>query len=608
MKVAVSQISTSAHDFEHTTERMIAETHRAAEQGASLVVFSPPALTGTYSYDLLENQVYVDDISSALVHLSHNLSCPALVPASFIYNQAPHHEVFLVEQSRVTPLYLFCEATQVHVASASSDAEDSLEHNQQLSPQALQLPVFVVNGVRIGLVLTDRDLARYSHLGLDLDVILLLGTEPFDLLHPMTALGKSLGNKVISTAAASLGCWIVGVSGLGLYGRDVFIGSSFCMTPWGEIFWQAQSFKEDFCVLDIDVLAEGPLVEPHPFEAYQPHELLWDTLIFSLGEFVKQHGCTQLVVGLTGDIESCLLAALACDCLGPAKVCCLIFDTGDGKQTERARTCAQRLRLEAETVSLEPDALAMFGQAHLLQTAALEGGLVLGAADKTALLLSTAPITPRGFVFYPFADLFHTDILRLAELRTLISPVIPQECFERDDLSSASSLDSCLLRLLKHELTLKDEEELNASLAELDLSFLDAGAWADTADKLDALRAALKRTSLEHAGIEFFVALTGVDSEVRPASWQSAWSTHARAQKVASPSPFAESLSGLNSGEASTADVTTGATANLLDAFGTRTPVTPEPSGFDALMRLLHSAFVYHSNSSANDNFRLFIP
>src|SRR5207247_8321698 len=110
-------------------------------------------------------------------------------------------------------------------------------------------------------------------------------------------------------------------------------GGSMVVSPRGELVWHAAAFEEDLLVVDIDI-GEAPAGYPGPevlsdTRPYKPSlaeptrgpwpegpEEVYRALVLGLGNYVRKNGFREVVIGLSGGVDSALTATLSVDALG----------------------------------------------------------------------------------------------------------------------------------------------------------------------------------------------------------------------------------------------------------------------------------------------------
>jgi NAD+ synthase (glutamine-hydrolysing) len=204
--------------------------------------------------------------------------------------------------------------------------------------------------------------------------------------------------------------------------------------PDGEILARAAAFREDLLVVDLD--APSGRIEPTADEIAR----LSAALKLGLRDYVTKCGFTSVVLGLSGGIDSAVVAALAADALGPENVYALGLPSrysSDHSLTD-AKALASNLGIHWQVIEIEPmhaafeaalaDALAAAGgavageniQARVRGTAVMTasnayGHLALATGNKSEL--STGYCTLYGDMaggLAPIGDLLKTDVYRLA--------------------------------------------------------------------------------------------------------------------------------------------------------------------------------------------------
>ncbi len=445
MKIAVAQMRTTAGELERTAERMVELAKRAAGEGAQLVVFPAAALLGTWPIDPPSQEGLLLDLAEALVKISEEAPCPCIVPVLSDADGAPAPEAILVHDGELTPLKLSALLRSSAVLRAGQHSDDAQEDVDGPQPD---LPVFELGGVHFGLAFSFDDLNDFDDYDFDVDVVLYLDGYGFAMDDPSSAMGASVAEGRFMDDAAATGAWIVGVGSLGTYGMQVFTGSSFVLTPLGELAAQSPSFEEDLLIADVDPGLDEPLEHPLNPEVYDRPLIAWNALAQGLSESLSQMGFTQAAVLVDGTLDSCAVATLATDALGPTNVHALLVTGSSDGLDASARELVENLRLpvrELPMAALSPDrALAQdLAQAHLVALAREEGAMPLSNLDKTALALEVAPgsLMPAGLA--PLGDIYRYAVLELVHMRNTISPVVSRTARHAFEVPSIPGIEGC---------------------------------------------------------------------------------------------------------------------------------------------------------------------
>ncbi len=420
MKIAIAQMNTVPGDFDVTVERMLEFARQAQGQGAQLVLFPYVALTGDEPVPQADQEGFLLDAAKAVGALADQLEVDALVPVVATYGRDPMPEVMLVRDHQVTPLRL---TAYVSGLMADDDADKD---------EPSSIPQLELGGCKLAVSFGDDDLDELRDYEYDANVIVHFNSFPFALNDTSSAMGCGLSNNRYVDDADQTGAWLVGVNGVGGYGDEAFIGSSFVLAPWGEVAAQAPTLEEALLVVDVDPAEEGPLAHPLEREVYDPGLTGWGALSLCVRDLVAKSDRTDVAVLLDGTLQSALVAALATDSVGPVRVHAVLVRPADARILAATRNTARALRIQdVREVDLgaagdagRREALA---QVELASLARQTGALALGNRDKTSRALDDLAAGVGAACVEPLGDVYRTDVLWLAHMRNTMSPVIARE-------------------------------------------------------------------------------------------------------------------------------------------------------------------------------------
>lgn len=437
MKVSVAQMNSRVGDFDHTVERMVAQSKVAAGKGSSLLVFPTPVLTGPDPGGLSESEEFFFDLSETLDRLSKEAACACLVPIVVDMGEGITFEAVLVRNGEVMPLRLASYLTS-YARSGEQDDEVSLDEPVE----------FEHEGVSFGIAFDNAALEEFAEGEADVEAIVFMPFYCYNTDDEATALAPSVSDGCFVKNASDANAWIIAAGAVGGYDEHVFTGGSFVMAPWGELAGVAPSFEEQLITCDMDVLSEGPLANPSPVPGYQRAHHLWEALVVATRDFVLKQDKADVTLGLDGGLTSSAVAALAVDALGPTHVHALILPDIDDDAAEDVRTLVHDLRIEAEDVrasgvvdaakALLPAGVEIrdIAQALIVAMAREHDACVLGNLDKTAQAVGGAESGCSCASFAPFGDVYRTDVASLVRQRNTVSPVIPVGVLARLSLPS----------------------------------------------------------------------------------------------------------------------------------------------------------------------------
>jgi NAD+ synthase (glutamine-hydrolysing) len=130
----------------------------------------------------------------------------------------------------------------------------------------------------------------------------------------------------------------------------VFDGGSMVVTPSGEAVARAAMFEEDLLVVDIGREDATELIARWP----SGPEEVYRALVLGLGDYVRKNGFREVVVGVSGGIDSALVATLAADALGPDVVRAVAMPSpySSPESAEDAEECARRLGARFDVIAI----------------------------------------------------------------------------------------------------------------------------------------------------------------------------------------------------------------------------------------------------------------
>jgi NAD+ synthase (glutamine-hydrolysing) len=317
MKIAVCQINTTVGDFDGNVEKVALYLGKARQAGCELALFPELTLTGYPPRDLLDRFSFFEAAQRALDRVAGEAKGILALVGTILENKDRGNPLFNaalgVRDGKV--LYTYKKALLPNY--------DVFDEARYFAPAARPEPLLQYGGLKIGVticediwnaegIFTNRlysydpiaELAKAKP-----DVVLNLSASPFHYakLSVRQALLKDVTRK---SGAPALYCNLVG-------GNDelVFDGCSMAMDSAGNLFRLGKAFEEDFFVYDTEKPSLQPL-SPPPGET----EIIYRALVAGTRDYVRKCGFEKVLIGLSGGIDSSLVAAIACEALGAENV------------------------------------------------------------------------------------------------------------------------------------------------------------------------------------------------------------------------------------------------------------------------------------------------
>ena len=376
LRIGLAQLNTVVGDIDGNASRIIELMDRANASGCDIVAFPELAITGYPPEDLLLRSGFVDDVRAALDRIiAASGSCTAVVgfveQGSASRESADHGEVTKTSQAVEHPV-LFNAA-----AVMSNGSLDGVYRKRELPNYSVfdearyfvsgdgPIPVFEAQGVRFGVSIcedawiADGPIAELgSH---SVQLVVNINASPFNV-------GKSQARAaVVAERAREAAAPIAYVNQVGGQDELVFDGDSMVMSANGVLLARASRFVEDLCVVDIDIANADLATERPPIDQTGIAETLteeaevWNALVLATRDFVIKNRFSDVVIGLSGGVDSALVAAIAADAVGPEHVHGVLMPSrySSDHSISDAIALAENLGVEYRTIAIEPGHAAL---------------------------------------------------------------------------------------------------------------------------------------------------------------------------------------------------------------------------------------------------------
>lgn len=458
MRVALAQINAFLGDFAGNKSKILDYINRASDRHCDLVVFPEAALFGYHPADLLERPSVVAEQERMLPEITKKIPKGiGVLVGAFLKNKSGKGKgywnaaVFLERGKK--PLVFPKQLLPTY---------DVFDESRHVEPGSLANNIFRFKGKKI-LVTICEDIwgwprkgnPGFSNYGVNpltkvprkgIDLVVNLSASPF------TETKFRNRQIVVGMTARHFRAPMVYVNMVGGQDELIFDGGSFAVNEKGKVVGQSVRFEEDLNMYDLNA-GEGWIREL----ASNPQEILRSALVMGLREFVQKCGFKKVHLGLSGGIDSALVACLAADALGPMNVTGIAlpgpFTTKDS--VDLARKLADNLGiklLEVPITKLYENATAEFdrvfgvrefGLPHenvqarlrgltLMAYSNRENSMLVGTTNKSELAVGYGTLYGDlvGGVM-PIADLLKSEVYELSRHYNSENEIIPEKIIER---------------------------------------------------------------------------------------------------------------------------------------------------------------------------------
>jgi len=353
MKVALAQFNPTVGDFEGNRRRMLVMADESRRRGADLVIFPELGICGYPPWDLVENPGFIERNRQSLDQLARELpDVAALVGyvSRRTSNQGKPHAnaAALLTDGRVV-------FEQHKMLLPTYDVFDEERYFEPAKSQS----VYLFENIPMGITICEdvwNDKNFWKHQLYPRNPVEELIRQGAGMLinisaSPYTMDKRRLRLEMLRNIARTYRRPVLFVNQVGGQDSLIFDGSSVALDAEGRVCAQASSFEEDLVVFD----TESCTGEIHP----QPEdelEAVYRALVMGTRDYVKKCGFEKVLVGLSGGIDSSLVAAVAVAALGPDNVLGMTMPgpySSPGSVTD-ARTLARNLAIPLISVPIGP--------------------------------------------------------------------------------------------------------------------------------------------------------------------------------------------------------------------------------------------------------------
>jgi NAD+ synthase (glutamine-hydrolysing) len=380
LRIALAQLNPKVGDLDANVAKIVAAYDQAEAAGCDIVAFTELAVTGYPPEDLVLKAGFVADNLEALAKVAaHTGRCAAVVgyvdADRDIYNAAAicaSGEVLGTYRKRLLPNYAVFDEARYFTPGAASDPYE----------------LYVVGGVKVGISICEDvwsptgPLADQAAGGAELNIN--INGSPYHI-------GKAADReRMLATRAADASCALVYVNQVCGQDELVFDGGSMVFDADGNLIARAAQFVEELLITDVHIEpvyrkrlldprgrrteVEMPLVHvsdgPLGRDVTLPRKStpariapklaadaeLYEALVLGTGDYVRKNGFTDVVIGLSGGIDSTLVACIAVDALGADHVHGVSMPSrysSEGSKSDAA-DLALALGVDFRTIAIEP--------------------------------------------------------------------------------------------------------------------------------------------------------------------------------------------------------------------------------------------------------------
>ena len=344
LRIALAQLNPTVGAISANLDLALDALENAKKANADILMFTELFLTGYFPDDLLFKPQFVADAIAAARELalaSKNTNVTLLI--STVWE----------EEGKLYNAILHAEDGQIKDVRYKHDLPntDIYYELRYFEPGPLPEPV-TIKGVKIGLPICE-----------DIwwpPVCNALAERGAELLlcpngSPYWRNKHHQRRDLVRARVKETGLPLLYLNQVGGQDELVFDGASFGMNAKGELAFEGESFKNDFVVTDWERRDGGWHFEKgRNVDLVSVDEAPWRACVLGLRDYLRKNGFKQVVLGLSGGIDSALVAAMATDAIGAENVHCIMlpYRYTSKESLKDAKECADRLGVRYDIVSI----------------------------------------------------------------------------------------------------------------------------------------------------------------------------------------------------------------------------------------------------------------
>ncbi|MGV0005961.1 MAG: NAD+ synthase [Candidatus Porifericomitaceae bacterium WSBS_2022_MAG_OTU9] len=452
IRVAIAQINPVVCDLHGNADKIIEYCRRAEQRQADIIVFPECALSGYPLDDIVVNpgiyqglEEQLERIASVCQKLYVMVGHPESCGGSF------HNAASILHKGRV-----------IHCYRKQRLPNHGMFDEQRQFSAGMDLCLFTVNGITIAPAICEDIWSDHGHISPQVQIMKEAGAMLLLTAHGSPYHTKRHRQRIDNLQQLSSGTGLPVVCSHLVGGQDdfVFDGASIAMNGDGKIALQAPAFCEGLYLLQAE--CAGGMVSLHSDchnELPNETESLYQALVLATNDFVLKSGHQRVLLGLSGGIDSALIACIAVDALGPEAVTALLMPSPHtlDMSTEDAESLARHLGIEYKLLPIDTVHKDFIGllqadwpsasidtadenlQARcrgmlLMAVANRTGALVLGTGNKSEAAVGYSTLYgDTAAAFNPIGDVYKSGVYSLANWRQQnVGPTIPERIIGRE--------------------------------------------------------------------------------------------------------------------------------------------------------------------------------
>ena len=456
LRVALAQINPTVGDLAGNADLIAQSVQSAQAQGANLIVFPEMIVTGYPVEDLALRPSFQAASIRAIEEIAAGIKGDIVAVVGYL-DQGPKNAVAVIHDGKIKARYVKRHLPNYGVFD---EFRNFVAGDQNL--------VVRIHGVDVAIAICEDIWHSLEAIAARTPGLLVVPNgSPFERNKDDVRLA------LVQKRAKEIGAPVAYVNMTGGQDDLVFDGDSIVVGTDGNVLARTAQFDDQLIVVDIDctegssrpdvVISEEPTAHTDSLQSSIAAPLsdeaeMWQGLVMGLRDYVGKNGFKSVVLGLSGGIDSALVAAIAIDALGAKRVNGVAMPSkySSGHSVEDAQALADATGIHFRITPIAPmvdaymDNLVLKGLAEenlqarvrgttLMGISNQEGHLVLATGNKSELAVGYSTLYGDAVGgFAPIKDIYKTDVWALSRYRNALAlergetPPIPERSITKE--------------------------------------------------------------------------------------------------------------------------------------------------------------------------------
>lgn len=492
MKIAIAQIKTSIGNFDKNKQKILDFYNISSKNKADIIIFPELTITGYPPKDLLLNNSFIDESEKIFNEIVSTINYPSAVIGFVQKNKKTgkpfHNAAAFIIKRKVKQI-----AHKILIPSY-----DVFDEDRYFEPgKKISLFKFLNYKIAISIcedIWSDKDYWRaYKYprnpveeqIKKGAQILINISASPYSINK------QEVRYRILSDIAKKYKVFIIYCNLIGATDELIFDGFSMAINPDGKLIAKCKAFEEDMVIFNLD----NKLITEVNEKEINEIENLYNALILGIREYMSKCGFNSIVIGLSGGIDSAVVACLAAAAIGPENVYCISMPSRytSSESIKDAHTLANNLSINFSIINIDNIFQSYLGTiSHYIPYASedistqniqarIRGNILMAISNKyNRLVLSTGNKSELAVGYCTLygdmtgglsviADVPKTLVYKLANYINKDKEIIPVNIIKKtpsaelkknqkdqDDLPPYEFLDQILKLYIEEEKTIKD--------------------------------------------------------------------------------------------------------------------------------------------------------